>query len=162
MTCKPNALQRLFHRLLMLEAVSRFMSRYLHRADALMLRLTAARHTFTELAGLPMIQLDMTGAKTGTPRTLTLIAVPDDGRLVLFATNFGRKHNPAWYYNLKAHPECQVRWNGRSGMFTAREASGEEYGRYWQIGVSYYQGYEVYKVRASHRHIPVMVLEPKK
>ena len=127
-----------------------------------MLRLTAGRHTFTELAGFPIAQLTMTGARTGTPRTLTLLAVPDDGRLVLFATNFGQKHNPAWYYNLKAYPECQVQRNGRSGTFTAREAAGEEYGKYWQMGVSYYRGYEEYKARAAHRHIPIMVLEPKK
>jgi deazaflavin-dependent oxidoreductase (nitroreductase family) len=134
----------------------------LYRADAFLLRLTAGRRTFTELAGLPIAQLTVTGARTGTTRTLTLVGVPDDGRLVLFATNFGQKQNPAWYYNLKAHPECHVQWKDRTGTYTAREASGAEYGRYWQMGVLYYGGYEAYKARAAPRHIPVMVLEPKK
>ena len=39
--------------------------------------------------------------------------------------------------------------------------TGEEYKKYWQLGGSYYKGYEKYKKRASHRYIPIMVLEPK-
>lgn len=159
---KPNAFQKLLHRFLLRKSVSAFMAKYLHHADAFMLRLTAGRLTFTGLVGLPMAQLTMIGARTGSPRTLTLVSVPEGRRFVLFATNFGQKHNPAWYYNLKTHPECQVQWNGTTCMFIAREVSGDEYQEYWQLGVSYYEGYETYRVRASHRHIPIMVLEPKK
>jgi deazaflavin-dependent oxidoreductase (nitroreductase family) len=161
MNVKPNAIQRLIHRLLMLKAVSALFPKTLHRADSFLLRLTRGRHTFTGLVGLPIAQLTMTGARTGKPRTITLVGVPDDGRLALFATNFGQKQNPAWYYNLKAHPECQVLWHGERGTFVARETNGDEYERYWQLGVSWYAGYEEYKFRAG-RKIPVMVLEPKK
>ena len=127
-----------------------------------MLRLTAERHTFTELVGLPVAQLTMIGAKTGKPRSITLVCLPDGDRLVLIATNFGQKHNPAWYYNLKAHPECQVSFNSRTRTYIARETEGSEYEKYWQLALSYYAGYDKYKQRAAHRHIPVMLLEPKK
>jgi hypothetical protein len=63
---------------------------------------------------------------------------------------------------LKAHPECEVQGYERIGAYIARETSGGEYETYWQLGVSYYEGYEKYKQRASHRHIPIMVLERKK
>lgn len=161
MNSKPNALQRLVHRLLMLKPVSALFPKTLHRADALLLRLTRDRYTFSGLVGLPIAQLTMTGARTGRPRTITLVGVPDDDRLALFATNFGQRQNPGWYYNLKAYPECQVLWHGERGTFIARETDGDEYEKYWRLGVSYYAGYEKYKLRAGRR-IPVMVLERKK
>jgi len=162
MNRKPNAFHKLIHRFLMLKSVSAFLARYLHRADGFMLRLTGGRHTFAELVGLPIAQVKMTGAKTGTIRILPLVAVPNGDKLVLFATNFGQKYHPGWYYNLKIHPECEVSFNCRPGRYIARETTGDEYQKYWQLGVSYYVGYEKYKERAAHRHIPVMVLEPKK
>jgi hypothetical protein len=30
------------------------------------------------------------------------------------------------------------------------------------MAVSYYTGYELYRIRAAHRRIPVMILEPLK
>jgi hypothetical protein len=39
---------------------------------------------------------------------------------------------------------------------------GDEYEKYWRLALSYYAGYEKYRERAVHRHIPVMLLEPKK
>jgi hypothetical protein len=30
------------------------------------------------------------------------------------------------------------------------------------MAVSYYKGYELYAIRAAHRQVPVMVLEPSK
>lgn len=126
-----------------------------------MLRLTGGRHTFAELVGLPIAQVRMKGAKTGMPRVVPLVSLPDDGKFALLATNFGQKHNPGWYYNLKAHPECEVSFNGRCGKFIARETSGEEYQKYWQLALNYYRGYAAYQQRAAPRHIPVIVLEPE-
>jgi len=162
MNRNPNAFHKLIHRFLMLKPVSVFLARYLHHADAFMLCLTRGQHTFAELVGLPIAQVTMTGAKTGALRNLPLVAVPDGEKLVLFATNFGQKYNPGWYYNLKVHPECEVSFNCGPGRYIARESTGDEFQKYWQLGVSYYVGYEKYKERAAHRHIPVMVLEPKK
>lgn len=158
---KPNVLQKLLHRFLAMKAISFLLSKVLQRADSFMLRLTGGRHTFTELAGLPIIQLTMKGAKTSKLRTLTLVGVSDNGKLALIATNFGQTHNPGWYYNLKAHPECRVKCNGKEEAFIARETSGDEYEKYWQLAVSYYEGYERYKERAP-RKIPIMVLEPQR
>ena len=126
-----------------------------------MLRLTHNRHTFAELVGLPIIQLTTVGAKTNLPRSLPLVGLIDQEKIALIASSFGREHNPGWYYNLKAHAECDVVFNGRSGKYVARELSGEEYNQYWHLAVSFYAGYQKYKERAAHRHIPVMLLEPK-
>jgi deazaflavin-dependent oxidoreductase (nitroreductase family) len=161
MNIKPNAFQKIVHRFLMLRSVSALLAKILHRADTFMLRLTGNRHTFAELVGLPIIQLTTIGARTNQSRTLPLVGIKDNETIALIASRFGSEHNPGWYYNLKAHPECDVLFNGRSGKYISRELTGEEYNYYWQMAVSYYAGYEKYKERAAHRHIPVMLLEPK-
>jgi len=146
----------------MLRPVSAFLALVLHHADILLLRLTRGKHTVAEIVGLPIIQLTTKGAKTGQLRTVPLVSVVDGEMLALIASNFGGKHAPGWYYNLKAHPECEVKFNGAIRKFVARETEGDEYLHYWMTAVSLYAGYEKYKERAAHRHIPVMVLEPKK
>ena len=101
------------------------------------------------------------GAKTNQPRTMPLVGLSDGKKVALIASSFGRRNNPGWYYNLKAHPECEVSFNGKSEKYIARETRGEEYKKYFDMAVSQYAGYQKYKERAAHRHIPIMVLEPK-
>ena len=162
MNAKPNALQRLAHQFIMLCPVTAFFANKVHVVDKLILKLTGGKYTVSGLAGWTMIQLTTTGAKTWQERVSPLVGLLDEEKIAIVASSFGRVHNPNWYYNLKAHPECKVEWNGRSGTFMARELGGEEYEKYWQIALSYYAGYEKYKERAAHRHIPVMLLEPQK
>jgi len=159
---RPNAVQRLLHRFLMRRAVTAFFAPRVHHLDQAVWKLTGGKFTAAEILGWNIIQLTTIGAKTNRPRTMPLVAVFDEEKIALIASSFGREHNPGWYYNLKAHPECDVLSNGRYEKYIARETEGEEYDRYWKMAVSYYEGYEKYKERAVHRHIPVMVLEPKK
>jgi deazaflavin-dependent oxidoreductase (nitroreductase family) len=145
----------------MLMPVSLVLAQTLHHLDGFLLRVSGSRFTFTELVGLPMAQLTTKGAKTGALRSLPLVAIPIEARYALIATNFGQKHNPAWYYNLKAHPECELSHQGRSRTYRAREIWGEEYKKYWQLALTYYAGYEKYKERAAPRSIPILILETK-
>jgi deazaflavin-dependent oxidoreductase (nitroreductase family) len=161
MNVKPNIYQKLVHRFLMLRPVSAVLSVVLHRADSYLLGLTRGRHTVTDIVGLPIIQLTTRGAKTGQLRTVPLVSVVDGETIGLIASNFGGRHAPGWYYNLKANPECEVKFNGTLQRYIARETKGDEYHHYWMTAVSLYAGYQKYKERAAHRHIPVMVLEPK-
>jgi len=94
----------------------------------------------------------------GTVRGVSLF---DGEKIALIASNFGGKNNPGWYYNLKANPECDVLFNGRTQKYIAQELFDVEREKYYQMAISYYAGYERYKERAAHRHIPVMLLEPK-
>lgn len=159
---KPNAFQKFLHRILRFRWVSEFFALVLYRVDGMILKLTGEKHTLTEIVGLPIIQLTSIGAKTGRPRTMPLVSLFDGEKIALIGSNFGRKPNPGWYYNLKANPACSVHINGKISQYIARQTEGEEREKYWQMGVSYYQGYDLYKKRASHRVIPVMVLEPVK
>jgi deazaflavin-dependent oxidoreductase (nitroreductase family) len=64
-------------------------------------RVSRGRSTFTSwVTGLPIVMLTTTGARSGRQRTLPVLGVPDDGTLVVIASNYGQERNPAWYYNL--------------------------------------------------------------
>ena len=160
-TKKPNWLQRLIHRIVMFRPVTLFFAPRMHRIDFFVLKITGGKYTLSQLAGWTILQLTTTGAKSGQERTMPLIATLDGDKIGLIASSFGRKNNPGWYYNLKANPVCFIDQNGKKVCFEAREVDGEEYEKYWQMGTSVYAGYEAYKKAASHRHIPVIVLEPK-
>ncbi len=158
---KLSFLRRVFQRFLALRPVSWLMVRLLHHADTLLLRLSAGKLTFTQFSGLPIIELTTTGAKSGRTRTLPIAGLPVGENFVLIASNFGQSHHPGWYYNLKANPECLLKSGGHSGVYIAREAGEQENRDYFDLAVSYYVGYAVYRQRAGKRKIPVMVLEPK-
>ena len=145
----------------MMRPVTALVAPILHHADAFLLKLTGGRLDFTRAAGLPVIELTTTGAKSGLKRTLPLAGYPEGDNLFLIASNFGRSRHPAWYYNLKANPECKVTKDGRTGEYIAREADEQENRYYFDMASSYYIGYAAYQKRAAHRKIPVMVLEPK-
>ncbi len=134
----------------------------LHTLDRLTLKFTGGRTTLTSLlTGLPVIWVTSVGAHSGQPRTRPLLPVHDPqhpGRCALIASNFGQHHFPAWYYNLKKNPQGTCLVDGRIVKFTAREAAGEEYGRFWRYATNTYFGYALYKKRAGRR-IPIMVLE---
>lgn len=159
---RPNLIQRTLHRFFMLMPVTGFFAPRTHIIDGFVLKLTRGRYTLSEALGWNIAQVVTTGAKTGEKHTIILLAVINGEKIALIASNFGRKSNPGWYYNLKAHPECEVRLSGRTGMYLARETEGEERETYWRQAVSLYAGYQKYKELAPHRRIPVMLLEPMK
>ncbi len=113
------------------------------------------------LAGVPVILVTTAGAKSGQPRTVPLLGIPDGENIILIASNWGGKKHPAWYYNLKANPEATVALNGQNVIYTAKEATGEERERCWGRAAAVYPGYNAYKKRADGRVIPVMLLSPK-
>lgn len=159
---KPNAIQRLMHRFVMIRPVTAFFAPRLHRLDGFILKLTNEKHTVSELMGWNIVLLHTIGAKTGKPHISPLIGVMDGERIALIASSFGRRHNPGWYYNLMKNPECTIQFNGRTGKYKARETNGEEREKYWQLALSWFAGYENYRQHAAPRRIPVILLEPVK
>jgi deazaflavin-dependent oxidoreductase (nitroreductase family) len=118
------------------------------------------------LGGLPELNLTTIGAKSGLARSVPLVYVRDEanpGSFALIGSNWGQKHYPAWYFNLKANPQATAVIDGKKGEYVAREVSGAEYERFWQKAMSLYVGYRNYKERIhGGRNIPIVVLSPKK
>src|SRR5262245_7007052 len=113
-----------------------FHARTLHHFDRVAFKLSGGRATLTSaLAGLPVVLLTTTGAKSGLPRTLPLLCIRDERNPVTFAlvaSNWGQTHYPAWYFNLKANPQAVGSIRGQVQTYVAHAASGEEYDRLWQ------------------------------
>jgi deazaflavin-dependent oxidoreductase (nitroreductase family) len=159
---RPNAVQRALHPILRTKASGWFLARTLHHFDRPVLRLSRGRYSLTSLlVGLPVVTVTTIGAKSGQPRSLPLVAMPDGENVILVASNFGQHHHPAWYYNLHAYPEVQLTYEGQTVTYMARETAGEERERCWQRAVDLYSGYALYKERAEQRTIGVFLLTPQ-
>jgi deazaflavin-dependent oxidoreductase (nitroreductase family) len=129
--------------------------------DREVFRLSRRRTTLSALvSGLPIVMLTTTGARTGQTRAVPVLGLPDDDRLILIASNFGKPSNPGWYHNLRAHPSAVVTWNGSAVEMHARELEGAERQQYVDRGIEVYPWWEPYHRRAAPRQIPVIMLEP--
>lgn len=109
--------------------------------------------------GLPqMLLLDHVGARSGVRRTSPLVYTRDGERYVLVASKGGYPRNPAWYYNLKAHPDTKIQVGRRVLEVHAEEVGDDvERERLWSLCVRTYRGFEGYRARAG-RTIPLVVL----
>lgn len=108
-----------------------------------------------------MLLLDHVGAKTGTHRTSPLQYVDDGENVVVIASKGGFHKHPAWFHNLKAHPDTTVQIGSERRPVHARVVTDpDERERLWAKAVAIYRPYEDYKARAE-REIPLVVLEPR-
>jgi len=137
------------------------LARVLPRVDRALLSLSGGRASVPQLvAGIPVVELTTTGARTGRERTTPVLALRDGERRVLVASNWGRERHPAWYHNLRANPEVELTADGRTERYVAREATGDGREAYWEWAATVYPGFEAYRRRSGDRTIPVVVLEP--
>jgi deazaflavin-dependent oxidoreductase (nitroreductase family) len=158
---RANPAQKLMRRFAASGPGSWLFARVAHHLDRPIHRLTQGRHTLgSAITGLPVVMLTTTGARSARPRTVPILGIPFSGGVAVIASNFGQRHHPAWYYNLRAHPDAQVVIDGVSRPVRAVEADGDRRDEIWQEGLRVYPGFSQYEQRASHRRISVFVLEP--
>lgn len=114
-----------------------------------------------KLDGAPLLVLHHTGAKSGARRQSPVVHMRDGDNLVIVASLLGSPKNPAWYHNLRAHPD-DVEVDLREGRrrVRARQASREEAAALWPRLTEIYRPYKTYVTRTD-REFPVMVLEPR-
>jgi deazaflavin-dependent oxidoreductase (nitroreductase family) len=108
----------------------------------------------------PMLLLDHVGAKSGEVRTTPLIYVEDGQNLVVVASKGGYSRNPAWFHNLRAHPETTVRVGTERRAVRAKVATAKQRQRLWPKAVAVYGSYASYQERTD-RKIPLVILEPR-
>lgn len=110
-------------------------------------------------AGMPLLLLHHTGAKSGRPRINPLAYQADNGRYVIFASKAGAPTNPDWYHNLKAHPNVTIEVGTDTIDVVASEASGEERERLYRTQSENVPQFAEYEQKTD-RVIPVIVLTP--
>jgi deazaflavin-dependent oxidoreductase (nitroreductase family) len=101
----------------------------------------------------PTLLLTTVGRRSGRPRTTPLFFLRDGERILVASTVRGD-----WARNLLACPRVEVRIGRRRGRFLAREASEEEFERWWQRFTDFWPPYRDYQERSGRAY--VYILEP--
>ena len=109
-------------------------------------------------AGVPLLLLTHTGARSGQPRISPLAYTRDGDRIVIIASKGGAPTNPDWYHNLVANPAATVELPEGTFPVRARVAEGEERDRLFDQMAARMPNFAEYQ-RNTTRRIPVLVLE---
>ena len=112
-----------------------------------------------DLGGRPVVILTTRGVSSGAIRKTPIMRVVDGDSYIAIASYAGNPRNPAWYGNLVADPDAEVRDGARRIPVRAREVVGDEKARLWAIADASNPAYAGYRAQAG-RDIPVLVLEP--
>ena len=128
------------------------------RADPWLLAKTKGRWSTTP--HVRQVLLTVPGRRSGAPRTTALLYFTQGDEVILVASSFGRERHPAWYLNLKAHPEATLTAGGVTARYRAREETDEaERARLLGLAAQMFSAYGRYVTRTTRR-IPVMRLTP--
>jgi deazaflavin-dependent oxidoreductase (nitroreductase family) len=128
------------------------------KLDPFLLRLSRGRMGMGGL--LPTALLETRGARTGLPRRNGVIYFHDGERVTIVASKLGLPRHPAWFHNLRAHPD--VKLGGRP--FRAEVVADEsERARIWRLADRVFPAYADYRDRAARagHAIPIVQLTPR-
>lgn len=157
----PNAAQRGIQKIASTRPMAWVFQRTLYPLDKVLFRRTNGRVTVPGLlAGLPVILLTTTGAKTGQLRTMPLVGVPVGDDLAVIGSNYGQEKTPGWVFNLEADPHGKVGHLDTWVDVVASRADDEQVDEAFRQAAQVYPGYAKYRERADHRTIRVFLLRP--
>ena len=138
--------------------LGRFLSIHvLWKVDPWLMRVTGGRVGMG--IGVPTALLETTGARSGEPRRNAVIYFHDGERVTIVASKLGLDHHPAWFHNLRAHPEVTLAGIPMRATVVEDEAERE---RIWVLADRVFAPYAVYRREAaeSGRTIPIVQLHP--
>ena len=110
---------------------------------------------------LPTLLLITKGRKSGEQKMLPLIYKKVGDAYVIIASKGGAPAHPAWYLNLQADADCDIKVGTLDLAVTARDAAGDERQVLWDQLAEVYPPYNAYQKTAGDRVIPVVVMEPR-
>ncbi|SMD21736.1 deazaflavin-dependent oxidoreductase, nitroreductase family [Kibdelosporangium aridum] len=119
------------------------------RIDKVLLKLTKGRITLVGIAGMPALTLTVIGRKTGQPREISLLYVPDGDDILLVGSNWGGPGHPVWTVNLMANPDAKVNIKGRTREVKARLLTDEERTEIWPHLVKTWPAYNTYRTKTN-------------
>jgi deazaflavin-dependent oxidoreductase (nitroreductase family) len=115
-----------------------------------------------QINGFNGLVLTTIGRKTGAARTNPVGWFPgQDGSWLVVASASGAAGNPAWYYNIAAHPDqVQIEVDGQKVAVVAEQLHGAERAEAWQqiaASAPRFAGYQ----QKTDRELPVIRLVPR-
>jgi deazaflavin-dependent oxidoreductase (nitroreductase family) len=110
---------------------------------------------------MPVLELTTTGRKTGRRHTVLLTSPVQQGdTMVIVASRGGDDRHPAWFLNLRDHPDVEVALAGKSKQsMRARVATPDERIALWPRVTAVSKGYANYQTK-TERALPLVLLEP--
>ncbi len=118
----------------------------------------------TDRFGSNLVILHTVGAKTGEERLNPVMGLPHDGGWLVIASKAGAPDNPAWYYNLKAHPEITVEavvdGNAAELDATATEVDDAGYEAAWAPFAAM-PAFVAYAEKTEGRRMPIFTITPR-
>ncbi|MGI9124988.1 MAG: nitroreductase family deazaflavin-dependent oxidoreductase [Mycobacterium sp.] len=121
--------------------------------------MTRIRRSHGKTMGMDALVLTTIGAKSGQPRSSPLAYFAEDAQnWLIVASAAGAPRNPAWYYNLAAHPDqVRIEIGDRTVDVAAAQLHGEERTRAWQRITSASKQFAKYQEKTD-REIPIIRL----
>ncbi|ORB25895.1 nitroreductase family deazaflavin-dependent oxidoreductase [Mycolicibacterium parafortuitum] len=111
-----------------------------------------------QFEGFPLLLLTAIGAKSGQPRTTPTGYFDIDGHVYIVGSSAGRDRDPAWAFNIRAHPEVTVEIGADPPKnATARELPRDERDSVYPRIVERAPGFGEYEKRTD-RVIPIFEL----
>jgi deazaflavin-dependent oxidoreductase (nitroreductase family) len=107
--------------------------------------------------GRPLLLLTTTGRRSGRSHTTPMMYVPDDGRLLVFASCMGAPAHPDWYLNLVADAKVTVEVGAETFEATAQATVGEERDRLFADTAARHTFFTEHQAK-TERVIPVVAL----
>jgi deazaflavin-dependent oxidoreductase (nitroreductase family) len=128
------------------------------KLDPYLLKLTNGR--LSTAGPLAVALLESRGARTGKPRRNATLYFHDGDRVTIVASKRGWPRNPAWYYNLRKHPD--VVFGGLPFHAELVEDEAERQ-RLWELADRVFPEYAYYReqARRAGRLIPIFQLAPR-
>src|SRR6202035_1531911 len=110
---------------------------------------------------LPTALLETRGAKSGSMRRNAVIYFHDKDRVTIIASKAGDEKHPAWFHNLRAHPD--VIFGGIPMRATVVSDEAERH-RIWTLADRVFAPYATYRREAAkaNRPIPIVQLTKRK
>lgn len=108
---------------------------------------------------MDLLYLTTVGAKSGQKRVSPVARFADgDNAWLIVASNAGKSAHPAWYHNLRAHPDqVTIEFGGASRPVSVDELQGAERDAAWQRVVAAQPRFSRY-TRKTSRTIPIIRL----
>jgi deazaflavin-dependent oxidoreductase (nitroreductase family) len=106
---------------------------------------------------VPVGLLESRGARTGEPRRHATIYFHDGDRVIILASNRGAPQHPAWFFNLRRHPDVLF----GEAPFRAEIVDDEkERERLWELAGRVYPQFADFRERARQagRTMPIIRL----
>ncbi|HEU4948601.1 MAG TPA: nitroreductase/quinone reductase family protein [Kribbella sp.] len=120
------------------------------------------RRVFSRFFNFDALVLTTIGRKSGTERVTPVCWFPGkDGSWLIVAAAGGTAVNPAWYYNIAAHPDkVQIEIEGRKVAVIAEQLHGAEREEAWQQITAAAHRFAHFQQKTD-RELPVIRLMPR-